>query len=144
MKVYLDNCCFNRPYDDQKQLKIRIETLAKLFIQTLIFEGKIELAWSYILEYENSFNKNQQKMNSILKWKKLSSSNTAITPEIIALSEQIMKTGVHLQDSLHIAAAIESKADYFISVDKRVLKYKDSRIIICNPIDFVNEWEDKP
>lgn len=32
MKVYLDNCCFNRPYDDQKQIIIRMETLAKLHI----------------------------------------------------------------------------------------------------------------
>jgi predicted nucleic acid-binding protein len=124
------------------QLAIRLETLAKLFIQTLVFDGKIELAWSYILEYENSLNSNIQKMKSILKWKELSSSNTLITPEIADLSEEIMKTGVHLKDSLHIAAAIHSKADYFITVDKRVLKYKDSRIIICNPIDFVNEWED--
>lgn len=33
MLVYLDNCCYNRPYDDQTQLKIQMETLAKLEIQ---------------------------------------------------------------------------------------------------------------
>jgi len=31
-RLYLDNCCFNRPFDNQKQLKIKLETEAKLFI----------------------------------------------------------------------------------------------------------------
>ena len=30
MRVYLDNCCYNRPFDDQGQLKVLLETLAKL------------------------------------------------------------------------------------------------------------------
>ena len=33
MKICLDNCCFNRPFDDQKQLRINLETEAKLKIQ---------------------------------------------------------------------------------------------------------------
>jgi hypothetical protein len=49
MRIYLDNCCFNRPYDDQSQIRIRIESEAKLFIQAKILAGEIELAWSYIL-----------------------------------------------------------------------------------------------
>lgn len=31
MRVYLDNCSFNRPFDDQTQIKISLETEAKLF-----------------------------------------------------------------------------------------------------------------
>ena len=33
MRIYLDNCCYNRPFDDQSQLKIKIKTEAKLYIQ---------------------------------------------------------------------------------------------------------------
>jgi hypothetical protein len=40
IKVYLDNCCFNRPYDDQTQLRIELETKAKLYIQQQIIEKK--------------------------------------------------------------------------------------------------------
>lgn len=29
-RIYLDNCCFNRPYDDQTQAKVLFETQAKL------------------------------------------------------------------------------------------------------------------
>ena len=41
VRIYLDMCCYNRPYDDQSQLKISMETQAKLHIQTLIREGKL-------------------------------------------------------------------------------------------------------
>ena len=53
MRIYLDNCCFNRPYDDQSQFKIRIESEAKLAIQEKVKNGLIELVWSFLLDYEN-------------------------------------------------------------------------------------------
>jgi predicted nucleic acid-binding protein len=142
MKVYLDICCFNRPYDDQTQLSIHLETLAKLFIQSKIYSSNLELAWSYMLDYENSFNKNIQKRNAIQKWKQLSVSDISETKEILSITHEIQKTGIHLKDAIHIAAAIESQADYFITVDKRVLKYTDERIVICDPIEFVRKWEE--
>ena len=70
-KVYLDNCCFNRPYDDQQQLKIELETKAKLFIQSLVALNMLNLTWSYILDYENSRNSYMQKALAIQKWQVL-------------------------------------------------------------------------
>ena len=32
-KIYLDICCYNRPFDDQTQMIVRLETEAKLHIQ---------------------------------------------------------------------------------------------------------------
>ena len=43
MKVYLDNCCYNRPYDDQTNLRIQIESQAKLAVQSRIRQGLHEL-----------------------------------------------------------------------------------------------------
>jgi len=56
MRLYLDNCCFNRPFDDQSKIKIKLEAEAKLFIQEHIKAGLFELAWSYILDHENLSN----------------------------------------------------------------------------------------
>ena len=36
MRVYLDNCCYNRPFDDQTQVKVRMETEAKLLILSMM------------------------------------------------------------------------------------------------------------
>lgn len=53
MKLYLDNCVFNRPFDDQSNIKILLDAEAKLKIQENIRLGIYELVWSYILDYEN-------------------------------------------------------------------------------------------
>jgi hypothetical protein len=70
MKIYLDNCCFNRPFDDQNQVRIRIETEAKLFIQMRVKANELELAWSYILDFENSVNPFYIRKLTIESWKK--------------------------------------------------------------------------
>lgn len=36
MRIYLDNCCYNRPYDDQENINVFLETQCKLYIQNLI------------------------------------------------------------------------------------------------------------
>jgi hypothetical protein len=65
MKLYLDNCCFNRPFDDQKQLRIKLETEAKLKIQEDIRFGLHQLVWSYILDYENSMNPFRERRDKL-------------------------------------------------------------------------------
>ena len=44
-RVYLENCSFNRPFDDQGQVRVRLETEAKLHIQENIRNGALELVW---------------------------------------------------------------------------------------------------
>ena len=65
MRVYLDNCCFNRPFDDQRQTRVRLEAEAKLCIQEHIREGTLELAWSYILDFENTANPFKERRTTI-------------------------------------------------------------------------------
>jgi hypothetical protein len=65
MKIYLDNCVYNRPFDDQSQIRISLEAQAKPHIQRLIIDKKIELVYSYLSVYENSENPNPGHRNSI-------------------------------------------------------------------------------
>ena len=141
MRIYLDNCCFNRPYDDQSQPRVRFETQAKLHIQRMVFEREIELVWSYVLKFENSRNPFEAKKQAVARWELLSSSFVSMSDEIVENAEKIAKTGVKNTDALHVACAIAGNCDYFITVDKRLLTYKDSRINICNPIEFFNQIE---
>ena len=57
-RIYLDNCCYNRPYDDQTQVRISLESQAKLEIQRMIKEQQISLVTSYMNRYENKKCKN--------------------------------------------------------------------------------------
>ena len=140
-RIYLDNCCFNRPYDDQTQLKIYLETQAKLHVQSLVYEKKIELVWSFILTFENSRNIFNAKKIAISQWESLSSYFVEKSEGIRLIAKEIMTTGIKAADAAHVACAIAGNCDYFITVDKRLLKYYDTRIIICNPIEFINQIE---
>ncbi len=88
MRIYLDNCCYNRPFDDQKQLRIRLETEAKLNIQERILQKAIELAWSYILDFENTANPFEQRRLAIHVWKNHASVDTDETKEIVEKAEK--------------------------------------------------------
>ena len=140
---YLDNCCFNRPYDDQGQLKIELETKAKLFIQDLVLDGRIKLVWSYMLDYENSKNLFPEKRNAIQRWKSLATLDTDETPDILktaALHEKFLSSA----DSLHLACAIHMRCDYFMTVDKGILRHASAlndSIQICDPVTFLRIWE---
>ncbi|MCI5163817.1 MAG: hypothetical protein D3917_17745 [Candidatus Electrothrix sp. AX5] len=52
MKIYLDNCCIQRPLDDRSQLRIAVEGEIILNILSLIEAGKIGLLSSEISSYE--------------------------------------------------------------------------------------------
>jgi len=69
LKIYLDNCCFNRPFDDQSQLRIKLESEAKLKIQDDIRAGRIDLVWSYILDLENANNPYDERRKQIDEWR---------------------------------------------------------------------------
>jgi hypothetical protein len=57
------------PFDDQVQLKIPLETEAKLYIQQRILDKAYELAWSYVLDYENSLNPYDERRNMVAPWR---------------------------------------------------------------------------
>ena len=67
-RLYLDNCSFNRPYDDQTLLKNHLEAEAKLYIQKEILNSHYELAWSYMMDYEVSFNPFSDRKNQTVKY----------------------------------------------------------------------------
>ena len=137
-KIYLDNCCFNRPFDDQTQPKVVIETLAKLYVQELVLKSELDLVWSYILKYENSRNIVAAKRTAIARWENLSAEFVGKSETLVSLAHGIEKTGIKPVDALHIACAITAKCDYLITVDGRMAKYRDDRIVVCNPVDFIN------
>lgn len=56
-KVYLDMNVYNRPFDDQTQVRIRLETIAVFAIFYMIRVQDLSLVWSFILDYENSLNR---------------------------------------------------------------------------------------
>lgn len=142
MKIYLDNCCYNRPFDDQSQIRIHLETQAKLYIQDKIKEGIYHLVWSYILDYENGKNPYEEKRLAISPWRAIASSFIAEeTEEILTFAESLVLRGIKPYDALHISCAVAAQCDYFLTTDKKLLNTLISEIKIVSPIVFVDEME---
>ena len=56
MRIYLDMNIYNRPFDDQSQVKIRFETIVIFSIFQKIKNKELKLIWSFMIDYENSLN----------------------------------------------------------------------------------------
>jgi hypothetical protein len=93
-KIYLDNYCFNRPYDDQINLLNRMETEAKFFIQELILGEKVELAWSFVLDYENSDNPFEERRIRIADWREVAVAGCDLCDEMVNHAERLMRFGL--------------------------------------------------
>ena len=141
MLIYLDNCCFNRPYDDQTHTNIYLETQAKLYIQESILTGKYQLAWSYILQFENDQNPYINHKHEIGKWKQVASCLIAPSTEVIDLAKEFQLLGLKAKDALHCASAASVKADAFISTDKQLVKIgqKFTKLNIISPLSFLQD-----
>ncbi len=140
-KVYLDNCCYNRPYDDQKQLRISLETQAKMAIQKAISKGEIELVTSVMLYYENGRNTNKKVERAVSDF--MARYGSEYVPENIEevweIQAVIESAGLKAADAFHVACAVYSHCDYFITTDDRILKYRTDSVKIVDPIMFVTE-----
>ena len=143
IRIYLDNCCFNRPYDNQNNLLILLETEAKLFVQNLILTEKIELIWSFVLDYENNDNPFEERKKSINEWQYLAALDCDLCDEITDEARNLMKSGLRQKDASHISCAIYARADYFLTTDKKILNKSVSGTQLINPIDFVRRYLDE-
>jgi predicted nucleic acid-binding protein len=130
--VYLDNCAYNRPFDDQTQIKIALEAEAKKYIQLLITENKIDLTYSYINRFENSKSPHPISKNLINLFFQKASAYIDYThaQNIAERALVIIQSNIKTLDAYHISSAIKGGCNYFISTDKPLLRYNTTEIII--------------
>ena len=143
LKLYLDNCCYNRPFDNQTQLKVFLETQAKLQIQAAIKEGVYQLVWSYVLDYESAMNPYDDRRNAIERWREASEIIVVSQNEHIdAYAEKMVALGIKQFDALHLACAVEAGADFFITTDRGILKKAiQEEIKVVSPLPFIDGQE---
>jgi predicted nucleic acid-binding protein len=141
VRVYLDNCCLNRPFDNQDQLRIRLETEAKLDIQARLPRGELELAWSYILDFENAANPLPERQEEIAWWREVARVDVGETPDTIRRASQLVGRGLAPKDALHVACAIEGRCDVFLTTDDRLLRNlaRFRGVRCCNPVALAME-----
>ena len=139
LRIYLDNCCYNRPFDDQSQLIVRLETEAKLFIQEGIKNGTFELVWSCVLDDENDANPFPLQKSRVRSWKSFAVQDVDISDEVMRWAKSFGEKGIKSMDALHLACAKVAGVDCFITTDFGILKKRLGDIQVLNPLDFVQK-----
>lgn len=142
VKIYLDLCVYNRPFDDQCQPIIAVETHEFIFILAKAISKEITLVNSFILEEENNnspYSYRRDKINDILK---VASKYIGYSDEIKDRAKEIEKLGIMAMDALHIACAEKANCDYFVTCDNLLVikskSYKDKiKVNVFPLINFI-------
>jgi len=121
-KLYLDLCVYNRPFDDQRQRRIALETNLFIYLLGQIEEGIYDLFTSSVLEYENQKNPYPERKGKILTYLSLARRKITLTSSIVERAKFLESLGVRPIDALHIASAEEARVEYFITCDDSLLE----------------------
>jgi len=140
VKLYLDTSVYNRPFDDQTQPRIWLETLALALVLQLVETDEAILVNSSVLEFENTRNPlalRQDWMSRCLQQAKI---YQLVDPSIRKRAEYLEKSGLKAIDALHVSCAEAAEADYFLTCDDRLLKkHRLLTVKSMNPVDFVQK-----
>jgi len=139
-RVYLDTSAYNRPFDDQTQPKIFLESQAVVIILQMIETNVVELITSSVLEYENSLNPYPLKQEAMNRYLQLAGFRQAVDEAIRQRAEELEQNGLKAIDALHVACAEAVDSEYFITCDKRLINRCSKLMMkVVNPADFVLE-----
>ena len=136
---------YNRCFDDQRQLRIRLETAAIEGIFELAEGRALELAWSFMLDYENSLNPQEDRKEWAELLSRLCIHRIVPSPRILALARRLIKSAkIKPRDALHVACAETGGCDYFVTCDDDLVRTVQTRrrapklrVIATNPVEFI-------
>ena len=121
MNIYLDACCLNRPFDDQNQDRIRLESEAVLLIMRRLETGDWQWIGSEALDFEIQQTPDVERRLRIHLLASFAHHSVMIGEAEVERAEQLETLGFHGLDALHLACAESGGADVFLTTDDRLL-----------------------
>ncbi|MFZ3089601.1 MAG: PIN domain-containing protein [Nitrospirota bacterium] len=121
MRIYLDVCCLNRPFDDHTQDRVRLESEAVL---TILSHGQAknwDLLNSEVIDVEVSKIPDDDKRLKVSILSSMLQQNIVINEDIERRAIEIERLGFKPFDALHIACAEAGKTDVLLTTDDNFL-----------------------
>ncbi len=145
MKIYLDSCSLQRPFDDKSQIRISLEAEAILSIIALCESDQLELLSSEVLVFETSRISNVVRRENVFEILTLAKKVLMVNDEIENHASDLVSNGIMPIDALHLAAASQGSADYFCTSDdillKKAKKIEGLNTSIVSPLELIEEIE---
>ena len=142
MKIYFDNCCLNRPFDDLSDNAVRMEAEAVLAIIDNCESCEWEYYSSDVLLDEILEMPNADKREKVLTLYRSANSHIDLTDAILRRAKALEKWGIKSYDALHLAGAEAGGADVLLTTDKKFMnaaKRSDTAVPVRNPLVWFAE-----
>jgi predicted nucleic acid-binding protein len=143
MDIYLDNCCYSRPFDDQGQDRIHLESEAVLAI---IKRGRLKQdnIWgSSALKLEMDGIKDITKKEKVELLYQIARNEITFSDDVALRASDIMSlSSIRSFDAIHVAVAKKGEVDYFLTTDTRLEKACEKlslKVKVMNPLKYIAE-----
>lgn len=142
--LYLDVCCLNRPFDDQRQDRIRLESEAVLTILLMCEKEDIQLVESDVTYWEVDAISNFDRKEKVLAILKAPHIRIIVTADILARGKELEGFGLGGYDALHLACAEAGNVDAFLTVDDGIISKvrhhaEFIKLNVMNPVTWFME-----
>ena len=143
-QIYLDVCCLNRPFDDQRQDRIRLEAEAVLLILEHCEAGAWQWISSAVVEEEVNNTPDSERRQRVRNMLRAAHVTVALTDTGIERARDIKALGFRTYDALHLACAEQASVDVVLTTDDRVLRTATRHaekltVRVANPLDWLLE-----
>jgi predicted nucleic acid-binding protein len=148
MKIYLDVCCLNRPFDDITQDRVRLESEAVL---TILGHAQTEnwiLISSEVVDIEISKIPDDERKQKVSFLSSTLKSYVTVDEDIERRAMELAELNFKPFDAFHIAFAEKGGADVFLTTDddllKKALQKKEVlKVRLENPLKWLMEEIEK-
>jgi len=144
MRLYLDVCCLNRPFNDKTQERIRLEAEAVLTVLTQIDQGAATGIYSPMHTVEIGQIRSPERRLLVELLSNALTEKVAETEDVTARAAELEGMGFHTEDARHLAFAEAAQCDMFLTTDDRLERRANRltgslHIRVINPTTFVME-----
>ena len=141
-KIYLDVCCLNRPFDQQSQPRIRLETEAILEIINYCQAEIWMLITSNVLDAEINQTPNKERIENVNKILSIAKIKVLSGDWLKERAFELEKLGFSSYDAAHLASAERANADIFLTTDDRLFKKAQNHnqllnVEVSNPLQWL-------
>ena len=120
-RVYLDMCSLKRPFDDQRQPRVREEATAIAAIVGRAEAGEIALVRSPVHLVENDANPREDRRLAAALWIDGAAVSVSLDTEVEVRARELAALGLQPLDALHVAFAERADARWFVTCDDRLV-----------------------
>jgi predicted nucleic acid-binding protein len=137
LRLYIDNSALNRPFDDQTQPRIWLETLSVIFILTMIEAGEAEMIASEVHFLENEESADRRRQEFVTRVLTLAPRTMRIDERIVGRAEVLQRLHLSAPDALHLSAAETAASTHFITCDDRLIRRYRGKLAVTTPQAFI-------